>query len=220
MKGSERKYNTLSELKLFGIFFLIIIPLIYVPSILDAALMPRMSFFSAAIAGMFIYVFFALEKQQKTIDLRTIFTLPVLLLLGYFIVAGLSILVAVNPSQAITEWLLNIPFIAFVMLGSLVFSRENEVAPVVTKFVIVFGILHSIIGLIQFVNLTTKIGLSHELSYYVTGLSAHRNLYSQVLFLTVPFSLFGIYIYKQTWRWLAILASVLSLGLITVLLAK
>lgn len=220
MKDSDNSSRTLSGIKLFGFLFLIVVPLVYVPFVMDAALMPRMGLFSAAMAYMFSYLFFAKNKDRKLIDIRILFSLPVWLLIGYWIVAGISNFFAVNPSEAVVQWLLMIPFIAFVMLGSLLFTRQGEPISVITKFIIIFGILHSTIGVAQFIELTFKIGLNHELSYYVTGLSAHRNLFSQVLFLSIPFSLYGIYLFKGTWRWLALLSAVLCLGLVTVLLAK
>ncbi|MCF8371503.1 MAG: O-antigen ligase family protein [Bacteroidales bacterium] len=220
MKKADKKRIVLSDLKLFGLIFLIVVPLVYIPSVMDAALMPRLSTFTAAIALFFIFVFYLQKKRPQKVDIRILFNMPVLLLIGYWVVSGLSNFFAINPAVAISEWLLMIPFILFIMLGSFLFSRQEEPIPVITKFVVSFGILHSIIGLAQFINLTFKVGLSHELSYYVTGLSAHRNLYSQILFLSIPFSLYGVYLFKGKWQWLSVISSVLGLGLVTVLLAK
>ncbi len=220
MKGIAIGNKNILRSNWFGIIFLIIVPLIYVPIVLDPALMPRFAVFSLAVAIFTGILFFLNPKNKQDNDFRIMLSLPVLLLMAYWIIAGVSILVAINKSEALSVWITFFPFIAFVMLGSKLFSSDEDLLKAVLKYIIVFALFHTLIGIIQFLSLSSSVGLSHELSYYVKGLSAHRNLFAQSLFLSIPFLLYGIYSMRGLWRWLAVIASALSLAMVTILLVK
>ncbi|MEA3443229.1 MAG: O-antigen ligase family protein [Bacteroidota bacterium] len=220
MKSSIKGNKNISILNWFGIIFLLIVPLVFLPQVLDAALMPRLTVFGISLLAFFIFLFYFRKKKNASFQFRNMFDVPVLMLLAFWIIAGLSIFVATNKPEAFSIWLTIPPFIAFVMLGIYVFSIESNPVATISKYIVVFGILHSLIGIAQFINLTSSIGLSHELSYYVKGLSAHRNLYAQVLFLSLPFSLYAILYNRGMWRWLAVLSGFLSLAMVIVLLVK
>ena len=220
MSKALSKRNKFSEVSIFGLLFLFVVPLVYIPSVLDSSLMPRITIFSIALISMFYYLFTTKNKILGKYAHGAVFNLPVLLLLGLFLISGLSTFVAVNKSVALSEWLVSFPVIALIILAITFISKQENAIATIIKFVAVFSIFQAAIGLIQFINLNQTVGLTHELSYYVTGLSSHRNPYSQILLLGLPFCLYGLYLFKGTWRWVSLAAAVLILGMVTVLLAR
>ncbi len=222
MQMDNKNLNLLSKRAgiWFGIVFIIFLPLVFVPTILDAALMPRFTAWSLFLFGFFLWLFVKRNVYSNLFNFSILKRIVFPLLLGWFLITGTSIFVAINTSEAVVEWLRIVPFILFIVLGAILFSKNKQSEIILTRAVIVFALLQSVIGILQLVIVLYNVNMSHEASYYVDGLSSHRNLFSQILLFSIPFGLYGIVIFKKSWRILAIISVVFSLALITVLLVK
>ncbi len=204
----------------FGIIFVLLLPLVYTPFTLDPALMARFAVWAIALSGFFIWLKFSDNQLLDYLDFSILNRLIFPLLLAWFLIAGTSVFVAVNVSEAIVEWIKIVPFILFIALGSILFSQDKHAKYTISRIVIVFALIQSLIGISQLIIVLLNADLSHTLSYYINGLSAHRNLFSQILLFSLPFTVHGIIAFKSKWRILAIIASVTTFMLIVVLLTK
>ena len=206
--------------KWFGVISLIITPLIFTPFTLDPSLMPRTFFWTLSLIAFSIIIYRLSNKKEMLFDFSILKRLMFPLLLSYFIITSVSFFAAQNKIEAVNEILRIIPFIIFTIIASILFSNYKEYFQFLTKLVIVFALVHSLIGLSEILIVLKKTDLSHTVTYYISGLSAHRNLYSQTLLFCLPFTIYGVNLFKKLWRILAVISSVLVLILIIVLLVK
>lgn len=203
---------------LFVLLNLIMVPLVYTPWTLDPSLTGRFIVWSLVLLVFAIYVY--IKRDQLLAHAPPINNLVVRLYLFYLLFAGVSIFFAINKSEAIVEWFKLFVVFAFIMLGVIILSRHKDFSGLITKFLIVFVFIHALIGLIQFYLVISEVDYNHQISYLINGVSAHRNLYSQILLLGLPFSLYGLIKFKGFWKILGILSSLSAFMLIIVLLTK
>ncbi|OYT11850.1 MAG: hypothetical protein B6I19_10770, partial [Bacteroidetes bacterium 4572_114] len=84
----------------------------------------------------------------------------------------------------------------------------------------VFTIIILIVGIVQFVNIVIHQQYSVHAAYGITGVFAHKNLYSQILFLVLPFNIFGIYSLGRWWKMISFINYVLIIFMIIAIMAR
>jgi len=199
---------------------LLITPFVFNISVPDPALTPRLHFFNISVfiltlAWAIIYVWNR-KEYDISVTRRNIYKFY----MGYIIIAAFSVLFANNTSEGIYEWFKIFVFFVFFCLISLTLTRINNFPDVVAKFVIIFTILIAVRGFYEIISIASIKGLNHQNSYFIRAFSSHRNLYAQILFLALSFTLYGTFSLKKYWRITGIAASVMVLILITLLLTR
>ncbi|MCX6258528.1 MAG: O-antigen ligase family protein [Bacteroidia bacterium] len=204
----------------FMILTVAVLPFIFPMSTLDPALYPRMLGLSLILLltiGILVFRhFFSPDHSRFIILYRLIF----IFYIAYFICTGLSLFAAVNTGEAFTEWMKTGVYLVFFLVTVLILIEIEEPQLIFSKIISVFTIFAAVAGYIQFIIIAMQGHLSHEATYLVRIPFGHRNLFSEILFLCLPFTAYGIYRFRKTWLIISIFATMLSLGLITLLLSK
>ncbi len=198
----------------------LVIPLIYTPSTLDPVLISR--FLSFAILTFIFYVFLIIKiiRDPNHFDLSILRTPVFVVWAGYILFVGVSIIQAANITEAIVDFLKHFTVFIYFIISVLILSKEMDFYKILSKFVTIFSLVVLSIGIYQVLDLFNNGGLDHQSSYRISALSAHRNLFAQIILLSLPFSIFCIISYKGLWRILSIISTILSLLFITFLLTK
>jgi O-antigen ligase len=202
----------------FFILNIILIPLVFTTAALDPALSGRYVIW--VLAGLVFLSFgFVRLNEKQTGSLRL--TDPVLWVYMILLVSALiSLSVAINLNEAVSELLKMTVLPVFVLTGLLLVRKNDNWKGWLIRSVVVYGLIHSLIAIVQLIGLIQEEGFSHASSYLVRGLSAHRNLLSEMLVMSLPFSLAAFVLQKNVWKWAGLFSFIMSLVVVILLLTK
>ena len=141
-------------------------------------------------------------------------------ILFIYLLAAISIAFAFNKSEAIFEWFKIVTFFVLFSLLTTSFLNGKSNYIFLIRLIIIFSSLISLWGFYEIFTISSLKELDHQASYFIRAFSSNRNLYSQILFLTLPFCLFGIYRLRSAWRLLSVASSVFVIILVTILLTR
>lgn len=209
--------NSIARIFLF--ILILVIPFVHSYSALDPALSIRL--FALNVLVLVFCLIAILMLLNYVITIASIFNKKIFkIYLAYLMVSAISIFFAINKAEAIFEWFKLLTF--FILFCSLVFylTIENSGLKFLIKTIVIFALLISLWGFYEFFKVAASGLFDHQSSYFIRAFSANRNLYSQILFLSLPFCLYGIYSLKKYWRILSLISAVLILILITILLVR
>ena len=142
-------------------------------------------------------------------------------LTAYVLISALTLLKSHNLADGSFEWFKGFFLLVFVVLLLAQFGLKQQF--------LISGVIAGAVGLAyvggafgfyQLVAVAGESGLSHTASYAVSGTFAHRNLYAEVLFLTLPFSLYGFQLFRGLWRWLCLGGAFIALLIIVMLMSR
>ncbi len=205
---------------LFLFFVILVVPFVYSGSVLDPSLYPRLFVLNITLT-VFMTILLILLLRSSDFYATGVFRKNIFkFYLGYLFIAAISIVSALNISEAVFEWFKIFTFFITFCLLTLFLTPMKNMSEVTTRVVIVFSILISLYGFYEIANIASTSGLNHQTSYLVRALSSNRNLYSQLLLLTLPFTLFGVYLFRSVWRIFSVVSSMFVIILITVLLTR
>ncbi len=205
---------------LFLFLVILVVPFVYSTSVLDPSLYPRLFALNLTIAGFGLLLVTLAVKNGDLYD-SGIFRKNIFrFYLGYIIISVISIFFALNISEAIFEWFKIFTFFTTFCLLTVYLSSIKNSSEIITRTVVVFSLIISLYGFYEIYTVTSTLGLNHQTTYSIRALSSNRNLYSQLLLITLPFTFYGIYLFRSLWRVMAIISSVFVLILITVLLTR
>ncbi len=218
LKEKQEKYGQNVTL-LFFILCLFIIPLLQVNSLLDTSLFSK---FTALSIGLLLFLLFFVFVRKYRIQLKLTIVkeiiFPVYLL--FILISGLSIFNAINVSEAFYALIKNSLFFIFLAFSSVLLINTNKILPAINKIVSVFTIVILLVGIVQFVDIALQHEYSVDVAYQITGVFAHKNLYSQMLFLVLPFNIFGIYYLHKPWKILSLVNYLLIVFMIIAIMAR
>lgn len=204
---------------LFLFFAVVVIPFVYSTNVPDPSLSPRL----AALALMnvvFLAFLFIGSRRTDGFDKVILKSPAVLFYSGYIMAGAVSVLFAVNVPEAIFEWLKSFVFFLFFFLSLACLYTDRRAVRDLIRFVAVFSLLISARGFFEIITVASGQQFDHQASYFVRAFSSNRNLYSQILFLTLPFIVTGILTLKKTWRFISAFATTAVIVLIVMLLTR
>jgi len=224
VKTKAEKKSTLSQgqihFYLFSIFSILVLPVLYAKNALDPSLMLRLLGINIFLLAAMIYVFITPGFVIAGISIlrQRIFYL----LLAYFLITLFSMFFAVNYKESFFDISKTYAMLLFTAYASLIFTATPDWLDKLPKFVIVSALIACGIGFFQYYNyviMATVDALPNgdPIIYRVKGLMSHKNVYAISLLLMLPFTGFGIYKFRKSWRFLSILAAILILVLIFLL---
>ena len=217
-KEKQEKYRQNTAL-LFFFIFLTITPLLNVNSLLDPSLFSKFTALSIGLLLFFlIFVFVRKFRVQLNISIIREIIFPIYLL--FILISGFSIFNAINVSEAYYDLIKNVLFLIFLVFSSVLLINTNNILRSVNKAISVFTIIILIVGIVQFVNIVIHQQYSLRAAYGITGVFAHKNLYSQILFLALPFNIFGIYSLGRWWKMISFINYVLIIFMIIAIMAR
>jgi len=220
-KSGEIKRN---EKKLFVLFFgslLILLPLVYLPQALDKALMPRLF----ALSGILFFTGFALfsaKKPSKVYDFSVWRQWLFIVMAGFLLTGLFASFFAFNTREVWFDLVRTTLFVGGTAFAALIMLRTENWPDKLTKIALLAAIPALLIGGIQYIDRVLLSELTvlpdrRALEYAVTGLMAHKNIYSVFLMLLLPFSAFGIYRFRGKWQMAAVAVSFFNMLMIILL---
>ena len=204
MNKKKRNRKTKKKSTLFEMYFLIISTIVILPSIystktLDPTLPTRL-----LALGIIVLILFLINILRKNKDEKNQFSFTnksVFIIYSALIIWTLvSLLAATNPSEGlfdITKTTLTLLLLIYVI--KVLLTYENAII-VLTKSVIISAIITTTVGFYQYaMNIPGKSGQELFMALYeIKGLMAQKNQFSMSLFLMLPFTVYGIFILKNT----------------------
>ena len=165
----------------FGCFLLI--PLLYSENLLDPSLINRQ-------LGLGIMLLFGLgfllirKKDEFQIKISEIFICYSALIC----LQTISLLYNGFTAQGIASYMFSLGlYLLFIVVNFSFNNTRNYLNPIVLSICLMAIVLNAV-GWIQIVKILSDSGFSHQSTYSVTGLNAHRNIYAQHLLLCLPFT--------------------------------
>lgn len=141
----------------------------------------------------------------------------------YLLFSGLSIFNSTLLGEAFFEW--SKPFLFLWALALLLFyyknkDRNTSFRTEISRILSVFSLISCLVALIQGVLLLQEKQINHENLYAISSLFSHRNIFCEVLLLLLPFTIYASIYEKTIIRYIAIVASTLSLVFLIGLLSR
>ena len=204
----------------FFIYCLTIVPLIRLNTLIDPALFSR---FTALTIGLLVFVFLFLISHFQNRSLVSTLQIksPVIaILLLYLLFSGLSIINAINQAEAVFDFLKNSVFAIFFLFSTVLLMNTKVTPAIITKTIVVFSSLIIVIGGVQLIEVFQQGALTKSSSNAVTAVFMNKNLFSQMLFLTAIFNLYGLVSLQKKWAQWCKINSLLILILLVVLITR
>lgn len=221
VKNKQKVNNKILDISfLFFLITVVVIPNISYKPALDKHLDIRL--FAIALFLLFLSIHIILNKKKSKyfVDF-SIFKKPVFILyFSYFVIVSLSVLWATNRSEAVYEILKTGTFLFLFLYSFLFVNPKGKSKESFITSVIILGLIISITGLVQYKGAVEEFGFGVKAAYKVIGNFAHKNIFSQILFITFAFSLYGIYLFKDFRQKFAILSTFLSFLMILILMTR
>lgn len=215
--------------------FFIALPLIWAKdTLLDASLLSRQLYLSIYIAVLILGFFlfykkgyrFAFCKQEKVILFE---------LLAYMSMHIISLFNSINGHEAFLHMTKEFSFCVFFFLLYQLLIVRHEGRSILVKSIMVSSCIFIVIGITQLMNadFSKFLSATSYQSYYfntimnkVYSTCSNKNLFGSLLFLTLPFSAYGIITFNKNrfesifWRPLAIISTIANLSFIVMLLSR
>jgi O-antigen ligase/lipoprotein NlpI len=140
--------------------------------------------------------------------------------LGYTVIAGISLFFSINLADGVFEWTKIFLFFSFLVFSSVYFQKEENLIDITSKSIGALSLIINMIGLYQFYWLASHEGVTHKTTYFIDGTFTNRNLFAEILLLTLPFVIFGALRFKLYWKAICYFSMFSSLFLITATLTR
>ncbi len=203
----------------FSVFFLTIIPFLNSNKLIDPSLFSKFTGFTIGLL-VFVLIFIFVPKFRKKTDLTVIREIIFPVYLVFIVISAFSIFNAVNVSEAFYDLIKNIIFFIFLVISAVLLTNTNKILHPVSKLISVFSSIIIIVGIIQFIEIIRIQSFSIEAAYGITGVFSHKNLFAQMLFLVLPFNIFGIYFFNKLWKVVSFANCVLIIFMIIATMAR
>jgi O-antigen ligase len=136
-------------------------------------------------------------------------------LLVYLLCVVISLSQAVNVSEALFEALKTILFVSFLLFATFVLRSHRESLEPLIRVIVVVAFIASFIGICQYYRFGFQ-WIPGPIGELRASTFANKNLFSSFLFLTLPFVLYGFYIFHKGWYVLCQLSTVAVLHAIII----
>jgi O-antigen ligase len=205
-----------------GTFLLIacigVLPIIYFRNAVDPVLIPRMLFLSILLTVFISWLlFFKKRVYLQSILYKKIFTI---IYFAYVLFCGISLIVTVNPGDGIMIFLQTATLLVLFVVASALFQHVDSIHVVIPRIVLLYASVILSAGIYDMITLLLNHELSHQASYMVTSLFAHRNMFAEMLLHCFPFLLMGIFFHKKVWRIFFVAITMIALIMIALLLVR
>ncbi len=212
-----QKNTPLTAPSLFIIFLLLILPFVYSTRVPDPSLTPRM--FALTLLLLVYVLVVMIRKGNMGLRYGTgVLIQPLFMAYGFYLLfGGISVFFAINTWEGIHEWVKTIViFLCFILMVDALESGKVKRGFIV-KIIVLVAILQSARGFYELISVSAGSAFDHQASYFIRAYSSNRNLFSQFLFLCLPFTAYGIVGLSRSWR-LASWLGTLMIATLTIML--
>ena len=204
----------------FELFFLtissiIILPLLYLTKTIDPVMTIRILFltFILLIVNLILLARSRAYKEKFYIFRQFIF----ISFFGYIIFSAISLINAINITEGIFDFSRVILFFILFISTVLILNYNENNIKIVCKTIIISSLILATIGLIQYF---------FNGFYFIPGVDVvystftNRNLFSSILFLTLPFAFYGYFTFSRKWIIPSFISICFSFFMITIIKAR
>jgi O-antigen ligase len=223
--------------KYFGSFnwfmvsvFLITLPLIWADkTLLDVSLVSRQLALSILILLLSLSISVLIIRKKFTLYLNKTDKIIFGALSVYMLIHLISSFGVINYQEAVFRSFKEFGFMLWLFFLYQLLRYNPQGREVLIKSVIVMGSVFAGIGVYQIfrADFSQFLKATENQVYYLTQIMntvystcSNKNLFAEILFLMLPFSVYGIIIYKRFWRILSVVATFLYIGFILMLLTR
>ncbi len=204
-----------------AILLLAALYLVHSSRAIDPHVLPRFVFVSAMTGISLLLVLVALWKRGGSLQASFVRNpVTLLFLLGGPVLGGAGILVALNRSEAVFQFLRLAVFLILFVLLSWFVSGENDRIESLAAALSVLCLGLGLVGAVELHHVAISKGWTLKNTYLVQGLSGHRNFLAQALLVTLPFAIYRAVILRGLRRVAMVAAVVLALTLIVALMVR
>ncbi|MDQ3002990.1 MAG: O-antigen ligase family protein [Fibrobacterota bacterium] len=138
---------------------------------------------------------------------------------AYATVSLLAVFLSINPYEGVNDWSKTALMAVFLWQSRGIMAATGAVRTrrILAKTMIVFGLVAACGGLVELHGLGDE-ARNLEGLYGIKGTFAHKNLFSDILFLSLPFSLFAVLRMRRAWRFAGVCS--LASGLVVIFLLQ
>lgn len=201
---------------IFIIIPIVVIPLLFSFSNVDPALNIRFISLSLFLITLLIYLFLKIKKTA--ISKSLLYYLFIVFL--FSLITLFKAFQSINFSDGIFEAFRFILFCVLVLLFFLNFKENKITFSEVSICFIVMTFITFCISVYQLWNLFSDGGLSHEKMYDIFATFANKNIYSEVLLVSIPFVFYTLLRGNKILKIISIVNILFSVFFITVLLTR
>lgn len=212
----KNKIDTLPILWGLPIF---IIGLAYSSNTVDVVLMPKYIIYSAFSILISLLCFFKFYKNSNDYP-NSINNNFFKFYLLYFFISSIGVFSNQYSGDGIFELLKIYLFGSIIFCISSYFFTHEKFIEVIVKSICGFNWTIALIGIVQLLMITNNSSLNHTSSYLIKASFGHKNIFSEMLFMTFPFNVYLILFGTKKWKIASILGTIISLILITILLTR
>ncbi len=223
--------------KLFGSFnwllvslFLVIIPVIWAKkSMLDLSLIPRQMALSILLIILGLSFTWAVIRKKFTFYFNKTDKIVFGALAIYMLIHIVSSFGVINYQEAIYRTVKEFGFMLWVFFIYQLLRYQPKGREVLIKSVIVSGSIFIGIGIYQLVtsDFSEFLKATGSQVYFLTQIMnnvfstcSNKNLFAEILFLILVFTLYGSIVYRNLWRIISLFATIFDLALIIMLLTR
>ncbi len=205
---------------IFSLGVFVIFPLINCSSTLD----PETVWRSVAMGVLILpYMFYYLVREIKGQKIMFPFlnNRIIIFFFLYCIISTLSLIKAVNPGDGLFDVLKLFLYLAVIFIVARLIIESKESLNIIIKSINISVILFSAFGFIQLIGLYTEskdFDQAFAIGQSLRSALGNKNSYSEVLFLCLPFCLYGVFEYRSGWKLLCIFNSLLGILSIFILM--
>lgn len=187
---------------------LLIILLVYSEKVPDPALLPKFLALSIYLLGLILLVI-RKDRAGKTIDISVVKHKIILWFGLYFLVSVITLFYTRNFADGLFDTLKIFLTFSILICLSIWFKNSKHLLITLTKAVTIFALGAALFGIYQLGQTIQMLGMKHFSTRVIMATFANRNLYAEVLFLTLPFVLYGLIVIKTKFKMVSLLATFL-----------
>lgn len=219
-KESSKNVKLLTPVFIFFVILLNVITNLRYNAALDKELEIRVLGLAAFMLIIVAASIFGKKYRIEMTDTRLLKN-PFTVFYGLFILLNaISIFVAYNTGEALHETLKLLTFfILFVYLLLYVLPKEHS-RKYFLRAAVIFALIISAIGIVQALQIFPEHGFSVKSAYLIKGNFAHKNIFSELLFMGFTFSLYSFLSFEDKWKKAALIGAVINLIMILLLFTR
>jgi len=204
---------------IFIIIFIVIIPLLGTSKTPDNFIVIKFTVLSFI---LFLYSIFGYFNSTKNTKLAiSKFTLLVFsLLLTFLIIVGLGLFKTVNITDGLLSFFKIFLLFSFTYVLYINNSDSKSFLSTIFKGFTILAFIILVIGMFQIINLQISNSINHNNLYEISSRFGHKNIFSQVLLICLPFSFFSILSKKLIWKVLGVFNTFSISFLLTILMTR
>jgi O-antigen ligase len=200
-------------------FPIISIVLAYSNNTVDTVLMPKYICFSFSTLLITVFAYqYAIKNRDifNVVKSHIFFKIYFVFLLVSFI--GLQS--SINYADGIFEWCKLFLLGLSIFSVAIFFNDDKRLIHFFTQTITILNAIIVLIGMVELIVLFQKTNVTHTNTYAITGTFGHKNIFSEMLFLTFPFAMYQVFTGNKKWKIFASISVIFTLFLITIGLTR